>query len=229
MKHILSIITSLLISIGVYAQSDVTRFLDIPVEGKKNELFKKIKAKGFKTTKFANDKVLTGRFNGEEVYVDAATNENNEVYRVIVWDNNPCNERTAKIKFNNLCYQFKENPKYISDRDWSIPEDDDVSYELKYGKKNYQAVFFQWPTEIGDSIIRDQVVGQYFLNQLQGQYEEQSEEVSHQEIENIYMEKLSDLSSKKRVWFTIMENGPFKYSIVMYYENAYNMANGEDL
>ena len=229
MKYILSIITSLFISFVMCAQSDVTRFLDIPVEGKKSDFLKKIKTKGFKTTKFANDKVLTGRFNGQDVYVDVATNEDNDVYRVIVWDKNPYNETTAKIRFNNLCYQFKENPKYISDRDWSIPEDDDIAHELKYGKKNYQAVFFQLPTELGDSIIREQVVGQYFLNQMEGQYEEQSEEVINQEIKNIYMEKLSDLSSKKRVWFTIMKMGSFKYSIVMYYENTYNMANGEDL
>lgn len=229
MKHIFSIIIALSFCFGMYAQSDVTRFLDIPIEGKKSEIIKKIKAKGFKTAKFANDKVLTGKFNGQDVYVDAHTNDDNEVYRIIVWDKNPCNERTAKIRFNNLCYQFKENSKYISNKDWTIPDDDDISYELRYGKKNYQAVFFQWPTELGDSIIRGQVLGQYFVNQLQGQYEDQSEEARHIEIEKIYMEKLSNLSSKKRVWFTILENEPYKYSIVMYYENAYNMANGEDL
>lgn len=229
MKYILSIITALSVCFGVYAQSDITKFLDIPIEGNKNDIIKKIKAKGFKTTKFAKNKVLTGKFNGDDVYINAYTNENNEVYRIAVWDKKPCYEKLAKIKFNNLCIQFKENSKYISETDWLIPEDDDISYELRYGKKNYQAVFFQRPTELGDSIIRELVLSQYLLNQSQGQYEDLSEEAIGQEIEKLYLEHFSSLCSKKRVWFTILEMEPFKYSIVINYENVYNMADGEDL
>lgn len=210
MKKSITILFCLVLSIVAYGQEkDVTRFLNIPIEGEKSEMFEKIKAKGFKVTKFAGDKILTGKFNGQDVYVDVAADKNDEVYRVIVADKTSCNERSVRIKFNNLCYQFSENSKYLSaTKNWAISEDDDISYELRVGKKTYQAVFFQKPSEIGDSIIWSRVTYRYALNKLHGVYGEQSEEEELQEIERIYNDELSELCLKKRVWFTIMEKEP---------------------
>jgi len=228
-KFYVALLFSVISIVAFCQQRDITRFLNIPIDGDKSEMMNRIKAKGFKTTKFEDGKVLTGRFNGEDVYIDVLTNDKNEVYRVVVWDKTPCDERQIRIRYNNLCYQFKENSKYLSNDDWSIPEEDDISYELNIRKKNYQAVYFQWPTEIGDSIIQEQVLEVSIPNKLQGKYDGLSEEEYHSEFERLYLEKLIELSSKKRVWFTIMEQSIDRYAIVMYYENVYNMANGEDL
>ena len=210
------------------AQNDITQFLGIPIDGTKSELMSKIKKKGFKKTKFADGTVLTGRFNDTDVNIDVATN-GDRAYRVIVWDSKPSNERMIKIRYNNLCYQLKNNDKYLSQEDWSIPDNEDISYEMKANGKSYQAVFFQWPTEIGDSIIHDQTLADITLRTLSGELSNLSEDERHNEIEKVYLKRLSDLSSNKRVWFTILEQEYDKYVIVMNYENVYNLNNGRDL
>lgn len=212
----------------VYAQNDITQFLGIPIDGSKSELMGKIKKKGFKKTKFADGTVLTGRFNDSDVNIDVATN-NDKAYRVIVWDVNPSDKRMIRIQYNNLCYQFQNSNKYLSQKDWTIPDNEDISYEMKVNGKSYQAVFFQWPTEIGDSIIHNQTVADITLRTLSGELSTLSEEELHNEIEKVYLEKLSSLSSNKRVWFTILEKEDDQYVIVMYYENVYNLNNGKDL
>ncbi len=212
----------------VYAQNDITQFLGIPIDGSKSELMDKIKKKGFKKTKFVDGTILTGRFNDADVNIDIATNDD-RAYRVIVWDVNPYDKRMIRIRYNNLCYQFKHSDKYVSHEDWTISDNEDISYEMKVNGKSYQAAFFQWPTEIGDSIIFNQTLADITLRTLSGELSNLSEEERHKEIEKVYLEKLSLLSSNKRVWFTIMEREHDKYVIVMYYENVYNLNNGKDL
>ena len=47
MKKILSVLMLLLLSISIYAQQNVTKFLGIPVDGSKAAMIQKLKAKGF--------------------------------------------------------------------------------------------------------------------------------------------------------------------------------------
>ena len=47
MKKILLAIILLLTSISSYAQSDITKFLGIPVDGSKSEMIRQLKDKGF--------------------------------------------------------------------------------------------------------------------------------------------------------------------------------------
>ena len=72
-------------AIAVYAQQEkeVTQFLGIPVDGSKTEMIKKLKEKGFQKSEIAD--VLEGEFNGQDVYISVATN-NNKVYRICVTD-----------------------------------------------------------------------------------------------------------------------------------------------
>jgi len=121
---------------------------------------------------------------------------------------------------------LKNSDKYLSQEDWSIPDNEDISYEMKVNGKSYQAVFFQWPTEIGDSII--QALSDITLRILSGELSNLSEEERLKEIEKVYMEKLLALSSSKRVWVTILEKD-YEYVIAMYYENVYNLSEGKDL
>ena len=47
MKKILSVLMLLLLSISIYAQQNVTKFLGIPVDGSKTAMIQKLKEKGF--------------------------------------------------------------------------------------------------------------------------------------------------------------------------------------
>ena len=70
MKKILSVLMLLLLSISIYAQQNVTKFLGIPVDGSKAAMIQKLKAKGFTYDAlsgnlegiFSNDKKITWYF-----------------------------------------------------------------------------------------------------------------------------------------------------------------------
>lgn len=83
------------------AQTDVTKFLGIPVDGNKSEMIRKLKTKGFKQSPDVAD-VLIGKFNGTDVNVYIVTN-NDKVCRIMVWDKNTINETDIRIRFNVLC------------------------------------------------------------------------------------------------------------------------------
>lgn len=72
-----------LVSIVATCQNDITKFLGIPIDGSKQEMIQKIKAKGFKWN-VLND-CLEVEFNGRDVYVSVVTN-NNKVYRIFIID-----------------------------------------------------------------------------------------------------------------------------------------------
>ena len=171
-------------AIAVYAQQEkeVTQFLGIPVDGSKTEMIRKLQAKGFQKSEVSD---LEGEFNGQDVYIFVKTN-NNKVYRIMVVDKNQIDETNIKIRFNNLCNQFANNPKYISSEDFTIPESEDISYEMSVNNKRYEAVYCQ--------------------------------------------QLLASDYDKRLVWFMIIEGYlPGTYCILLFYDNGYNQANGEDL
>ncbi len=209
---------------SVQAQKDVTQFLGIPVDGSKSEMIRKLKEKGYRNNPFNSD-ILEGEFNGSDVEILVATN-NNKVCRIMVRDKNPSDERAIQIRFNRLCEQFEKNSKYLSLENKPIPDDEDISYEIIVNKKRYEAVFYQKP-EI-DTIalaneLKSVLLSKYTEKQLENPTEEMASEILKMSIEYV-MEK----SSKKSVWFMI-SNQLNRYYITMFYDNEYNRANGEDL
>ena len=145
MKKILLFLILSFISIFGMAQTDVTKFLGIPVDGSKSEMIRKLNAKGFKQSPVDKD-VLTGKFNGMDVNVHIATN-NDKVCRIMVCDVNTMNETDIRIRFNVLCEQFKNNSKYrsFSEEDPKIKENEDILHEMLINKKRYEADFYQIP------------------------------------------------------------------------------------
>ena len=214
------------ISIVGMAQTDVTKFLGIPVDGDKSEMKKKLESKGFTQSPYVED-VLTGDFNGKEVDVVICTN-NGKVCRIMLCDTNRVDEASIRIRFNVLCEQFKNNSKYCSlhEDDQKLKDDEDISYEMSVNSKRYQAVFFQIPDTTAVNYkeeIQSLIYSKYTKEQLENPSEEISEDVNR--IATMYvLEKLE----KKPVWFMISEDYG-KYYITMYYDNGYNRANGEDL
>ena len=222
MKKILSIFVLLIASVALYAQSDVTKFLGIPVDGFKTDMIQKLKAKGFVSTSYDKD-ILEGEFNGYDVTVFVGTN-NNKVYRIMVSDENTVNEADIKIRFNNLCHQFANNSKYISLEDQTIFEDEDIGYEMLVNKKRYEAVFYQKPEQLDSTIVANELksfaLNKYTLEELGN--------LSTEDQQALVLEYTMSLVSKKTVWFMISEFRG-KYYITMYYDNKYNQTNGEDL
>ena len=215
----------LISSLFVYAQQDVTKFLGIPVDGSKSEMIQKLKTKGY-TSSQHNKGILVGEFNGMNVNIHVVTN-NNKVYRIMACDVNSIDKVEIKIRFNRLCEQFKKNSKYLSLKDYTIPDDEDISYEMTVNSKKYEAVFYQAPLVVDSVETANKLRAALLVKYTEEQLANPTEEIK----KDIYETSTSfvvDMMLKKPVWFRIEEFAG-KYYIAMYYDNEYNMANGEDL
>ena len=144
MKKILSVAFLLMLSVALYAQKEVTKFLGIPVDGSKSSMIQKLKNKGF--VYYPSADYLEGEFNGQQVDVFIATN-NNKVYRIMVCDKNTYDEGQIKIRYNTLCRQFATNQKYVPISAEELSEREDISYEMTINKKQYQAGYAQLPAD----------------------------------------------------------------------------------
>ncbi len=225
LKKTVYLLMLLILPMTFYAQDDVTKFLNIPVDGFKAEMLQKLKSKGFTINPYSKNKdILDGEFNGVNVNLSIGTN-NNKVYRIVVMDANTTDETNIKIRFNNLIQQFVNNDRYTTLADstiakYTIPKDEDISYEISVKNKRYEAVFYQ-KTMKYDSLIREKelLLSKDTLNDKE-----------KQRIFDLMIEILNESlnSFNKTVWFMINENYG-KYSIVIFYENKLNKADGKGL
>lgn len=222
MKKILTLIIIAIFSLSSYAQKDVTKFLGIPVDGTKDEMIQKLKEKGFTPIAY-NKEVLEGEFNGHDVHVLVVTN-GNKVYRIMVADANSTNESNIKIRFNTLCKQFKKNAKYISLEDFTIPDDENISTQMTLYNKRFQAAFYQQPEMLDTAFVQQELLSKFTPEQLKNPTEE-----IKAKSQELAIEVAIELYQKKSVWFMISKDGYDEYSILMYYDNEYNHADGEDL
>lgn len=227
MKRLLTLSMLFVCVTALFAQNDVTKFLGIPVDGSKSEMIQKLKAKGFRYDREMD--CLEGEFNGRNSYIFVATN-NDKVYRIMVKDATSSNETNIKIRFNTLCRQFGNNKKYqsASSESYIIPEDEDIAYNMSINDKRYQASYFQVPEGGIDSTAIAQeaqtfIYSKYSQEQLSALTEEQGKELMEDLL--LYM---TDKLYKRSVWFMIAEQFG-DYYILLYYDNGYNQANGEDL
>lgn len=144
----------------------------------------------------------------------------------MVADANNVDERAIQIRFNRLCEQFANNPKYISLQDYTIPEDENISYEITVHKKRYEAVFYQQSAAIDTIAIGEKLQSILLSKYTEEQLANPTEEVQS-EIIKLSMEYVENYL-KRPVWFMISDYYG-KYYISMFYDNEYNRANGEDL
>ena len=224
MKNLLLIAMSLMFSIAVHAQKDVTQFLGIPVDGTKSEMIQKLKAKGYRSNPY-ND-FLSGEFNGRDVYIQIMTN-NNKVWRIGVVDSNSDDEKNIQIRFNNLCEQFKNNSKYVSLEDYSISDEEDIRYEMNVKNKRYQAIFYQKPENIDSVVLKKEITAILLSKYSEEQLANPTEEMQSDMLK-LSLEYMTEKLLKKTVWFMI--DGKYgEYRIIIFYENEYNSATGEDL
>jgi len=221
MKKIFLSAMLLLLATAANAQKDVTKFLGIPVDGTKAEMIEKLKEKGFTSSHYEKD-VLVGEFNGEDVRIHIVTN-NNKVYRIVVYDNLLRDETDIKIRFNTLCSQFIENKKYTSYNFYNIFPTEDIAHQMTVNKKRYEAVYYQYSR---DQYIQNlEKIGSDFDKKYSQEY---LSKLSEDAYSSLWLSYLQEYYAKKSVWFMIDKVGS-KYRIIMYYDNEYNRANGEDL
>ena len=227
-KRLFIYILMLFIACPLLAQKDVTTFLGIPVDGFKPEMKKKLIAKGFTPKVVGDTELFEGEFNGTDVNVFIATN-NNKVCRIMLCDKNSIDEANIKVRFNNLVSQFEKNDRYMSLGEQIIADDVDISYEMTVKKKRFEALFYQTPNmEKMDTLaIYNAVTADLLKSYSKEELENPTEKMSE-----VIMEKMkshvSEFLRKKAVWFIISEDYG-KYYITMYYDNEYNRAQGEDL
>ena len=226
-RFLLSVLLLMSLPMVAFGQQEVTKFLGIPVDGSKAEMIRKLKEKGFTPSPLRGD-VLEGEFNGAEVNVYVATN-NNKVWRIMVADKNHVGGTDIKIRFNNLCRQFQESEKYLSASlsGFTIPADEDIDYEITVHDKRYEAVYAQLP-EVVDTIAVMQslipvLMKKYTVEQISNPTEEVQKDIN--ETLATYM---VDMLLMRQVWFSISDFRG-EYYITMFYDNKYNEANGEDL
>ena len=229
MKRIIILGLAMMIAIVASAQKNVTQFLGIPVDGTKTAMIQKLKDKGF--TYNAKYECLEGEFNGRNVVLAIATN-NNKVWRIMIKDASPSTETNIKIRYNTLCRQFEKNSKYIPqdfEGKYEISDDVDLSYEIMVNKKRYEAAYYQVIEKDMDSISAREFATERIMNRYsQEELEKMSEEDAQKLIINTSLEYLYERIAHKSVWFMINhEYGD--YYILMYYDNELNHSNGEDL
>lgn len=226
MKSRITFIICVLVAICAYPQKDVTQFLGIPIDGSKSAMIHKLKAKGFRMHPYDKD-VLSGSFNGTDVNLHIATN-NNKVCRIMLCDANPVDERSIQIRFNNLCRQFENNPKYISFGNSLIDDEENISYEISIKNKRYEAVYYQRPVEFSDTTLIYEKLLPIISEKFTPEELANPTDVTKKELTKLTYEYLLELCSKKSVWFMISDCFGMYY-ITMFYDNEYNRANGEDL
>lgn len=226
MKLILSFILCAFVSLDLFAQNDVTKFMGIPIDGFKNDMKRKIKAKGFQWNSI--QECFEGEFNGTDVKLFLVTN-NNKVYRVFLQDAFYLDEQQIILRFNKLCSQFAKSNNYfsLSDTDQTIPEDEDLSYEMTVNKKRYEAAFYQNPGELDSLKMLQEIYSRYLNEFSKAELSAPTEEVK-QRLMLIKFEYVLEILSQKTVWFVIDERYG-QYGILMYYDNKKNEANGDDL
>lgn len=144
MKKILSLAFLLMLSLSVFAQRQVTKFLGIPVDGSRTAMIEKLKDKGFTEEKYGNG--LEGQFNGTNVIICIHTN-NNKVWRIAVVYKNSYDKEQIKIQYNSLINQFYNNPRYKVAEAEGLTSKDDIYQEVSINKKQYCAVFYQLPDD----------------------------------------------------------------------------------
>lgn len=205
---------------------DVTKFLGIPVDGTKANMIQQLKAKGYQYNSVQDR--LTGEFNGQEVILSVATN-NNKVYRIVVKDAVGSSETDIKIRFNTLCQQFEDNKKYLAPQDFRISDDEKISYEMSVNNKRYEADFYQMDFASVDTVAIQEEALKYFSSKYTTeQIDKMSDEEKSSIVQEFAFNYLIDLMKNRSVWFMIEEEYG-KYYILLYYDNGYNQANGEDL
>lgn len=142
MKKILVIMIVIMMSVSSFAQKkEVTKFLNIPVDGTFATMKSNLEAKGFD---YKSNNTFVGKFNGYPAFLTVNTNK--EVVQSIMVTYRFTNEILTKCRYNDLIISFWYNKKYYHLGEGMAPRiqnSEHLRYELTLGDKNYTKLFYQ--------------------------------------------------------------------------------------
>ena len=199
--------------------NDVLKFLGIPIDGSKEQMYNRLKEKGF--SGYSWDEYLEGIFNGENVRVHIGTNHGIVDRIKVVFPYTE--ERLNKVKYNTLISRFGRNPKYTELRENKvIPEDEDISYEIALHDKVYDAVYYLLRSDFDASSWKED-----FYREYNARYKKPLSGLTQIEIEEVLFSLPKRISDAiiGIVWFTLSNDN----RIELYYDNLKNRPRGEDL
>ena len=103
MKHIISLIVSLLFACCVFAQEHMM-FKGIPIDGSISSMMSKLKKEGFKFLgNMDNGVAMVGVFSGYESLVSLEANSNGDVSKVsVIYDTKNLGWKAIKVRYENL-------------------------------------------------------------------------------------------------------------------------------
>ena len=199
--------------------SDALKFLGIPVDGSKEQMYNRLKEKGF--SGYSWEEYMEGIFNGEKVRVYIGTNHGIVDRIKVVFPYTE--ERLNKVKYNTLISRFGRNPKYTELRDNKIiPENEDISQEIVLHDKVYDSVYYFLRSDVNANSWKED-----FFREYNARYKKPLSGLTQIEIEEVLFslpKRISD-SVTGIVWFTL----PDYNKIELFYDNLKNRPRGEDL
>ena len=136
MKRLIVFILSLLL---VVSCDNTIRFLDIPIDGSRNIMIKKLEEKGF-TYDYENN-LIKGTFNGEPSDISIFTS-NGRVNRISV-RSKAYDVLGVKQAYNRLLLQFKSNPKYIALENYNLIPIGIVNMYFNLKPEEHQTIFYR--------------------------------------------------------------------------------------
>ena len=257
MKRLLLIFLFLLISIlGLCQNKGVLKFLDIPIDGTEAQFTAKLKNKGFSYNSFSE--TYKGQFNGRNVDVIIHTNHNlvDRVYVAFPYTT----ESLIRNEYNRLLSQFEENSKYMGfGLNEMIPEDEDISYEIRAHNKRYQASYSYLDPDTDlvafSNALLDKCSDYFSDNQKETLKENlaaylnlpEEDQIEYVDLVLTELEKpMEEMEAEQMLGFlfTIIDSmkslsegevwfmiheNSGRYQIGLYYDNLHNQAHGEDL
>lgn len=219
MARIIFSLLILLSSLTIYAQKDITKFLDIPIDGTKAEMIQRLEDKGFKYDIYSD--LLTGNLNNTGVIVYVSTH-NNAVSNIIVADTTSYDRNNIALRFNNLLSNFENNPNYTKAMGQEIflhtdMVEDKVSEHI-FNTHSKSAVFLQENRNQILTKIKHRLLHKYSEEQILNPNPDFSIYCDIQ-IEII---NYAQSEAKKQVIFYIKKQHG-KYNLILSYQNLYNI------
>ena len=224
-KLIITLLLTVLCSAAFAQESNngTLKFIGIPIDGPKEQLIEKIKAKGFRGSPY--HEYLEGQFNGRNVQIYVKDNHG-IAWRVFVAFPKT-NAYRVRFEYNQLLNQFLQNDKYFPLEPFEeIPHDEDIPYEMTVHNKDYSAGFGFISPDVFSKEEVEKFREKFDSFQAIEEYIDLKEYLNDEDASNVLNMFGSLINSC--VSFTILQASG-EYLIGLYYDNLKNAPRGEDL
>ena len=207
-------------SSGNNSDENSLKFMGVPIDGPKEQMYDALMAKGFEKESFYD--YMTGVFNGEDVKLYLSTNHGIVDRIKVVYPY--CNEANdTRVKYNTLLSRFNRNAKYVCvNPRVEVPLDEKIYWKLDANSKYYDAIYFFLRPEIN-------------ANEWVAEFKQEYQKRNHKPLEGLSYEEMEEalFSLPMRVsaaisgivWFTMVNI----HQININYVNLNNRPHGEDL